>query len=210
MSGVVHPDNIVRDELEVPKEVNVDAKSKEPINDVKKIVVSVDVRPQFTNEMTFTCRGHLLEWVQNEASKLGFGVVIARSDDGTSRRKAFVMMRCERGGKYVPTNRKLKHDDTGSRMCACPFKLCVSCRVDGLWPFRVICRIHNHALETKLHGHRIMCQLNREEKDFISKLSIIKVVPRNILVDLKRKRLDSALVPFTFTRRKIKRQVHPI
>ncbi|XP_058747045.1 uncharacterized protein LOC131620037 [Vicia villosa] len=96
--GMVHPENIVRDELEAPKEV---------INDVKTISVVVDIRPQFTNEMTFACREYLLEW------------------------------------------------------------------------------------ETKLHGHLVVCQLNREEMDSISELSMIKVEPRNILADLKRKRPNS-------------------
>ncbi|XP_058750751.1 uncharacterized protein LOC131623746 [Vicia villosa] len=159
---MTHPDNIARDELEVLEEVKVDAKSKETINDVKMIVLAVDVQPQFTNEMTFTCYEHLLQLVRNEASKLGFGVVIARSDNGTSRRKAFVVMKCERGGKYVLKNQKLKHDDTESRKCVCPFKLRVSCRADGLWHFRIVCGLHNHALETKLHNHPIICQLNRE------------------------------------------------
>ncbi|XP_058726909.1 uncharacterized protein LOC131598310 [Vicia villosa] len=188
---MVDPDNIVRDALEVPEEVNVDAKSKESSNNLKTIVVAVDVRPQFINEMTFTCCEHLLQWIRNEASKLGFSIVIARSDNGTSRRQTFVVMGCERGGKYVPTNQKLKHDDTRSRKCACPFKLRVSCRVDSLWCFSIICGIHNHALKTKLHGHPIVCRLNREEKDSISELSIIKVAPRNILSDLKQKIPDS-------------------
>ncbi|XP_058761441.1 protein FAR1-RELATED SEQUENCE 5-like [Vicia villosa] len=90
--------------------------------------------------MTFTSRQYLLEWVRIEASKLGFGVVIAR--------------------------------------------------VDGLWRFRVVCGLHNHALETKLL-HPIVCRLNHEEKDSILELSIIKVAPRNILADLKRKRPES-------------------
>ncbi|XP_058742515.1 protein FAR1-RELATED SEQUENCE 6-like [Vicia villosa] len=141
--------------------------------------------------MTFTCPEHLLEWVQNEACKLGFGDVIARFDNGTSRRQAFVVMKCERGWKYVPTNRKLKHDGTGSRKCVCPFKLSVSCRVDGLWRFSVVCGLHNHALETKLHGQPIVCRLKREERDAISELSIIKVASRNILADFKRKKPDS-------------------
>ncbi|XP_058762910.1 uncharacterized protein LOC131636301 [Vicia villosa] len=141
--------------------------------------------------MTFTCREHLLERVRNEASKLGFGIVMTRSDNGTNRRQAFVVMKCERGENYIPTNRKLKHDYTGLRKCVCPFKLCISCRVDGLWRFSVVYGLHNHALETKLHGHPITCRLSREEKDSISELSIIKVAPRNILAKLKRKIPDS-------------------
>ncbi|XP_058757542.1 uncharacterized protein LOC131630786 [Vicia villosa] len=149
------------------------------------ITVAVDVRPQFTND-TFACREHLLDWVRNEASKLAFGIVILRSDNGSSRRKAFVVLNCERGGKYVRTNRVLKHDDTRSIKCACPFKLRVTRRIDGLRRFSVICRVHNHALETNLHGHPSACRLSHEEKDVISELSTIKVTSRNILADLKR------------------------
>ncbi|XP_058776948.1 uncharacterized protein LOC131651297 [Vicia villosa] len=129
---MVHPDNIFRDGVDVPEEVNGDAMLNEVNGDVKTIVVAIDVRQDFTNEMTFTSRQHLLEWNRIEASKLGFGIVIARSDNGTSRRQAFIVMTCERGGKYVPKIQKFKHDDTGSRKCLCPFKLRVSCRVDGL------------------------------------------------------------------------------
>ncbi|XP_058726292.1 uncharacterized protein LOC131597622 [Vicia villosa] len=152
---MVHPDNIVTDELVVTEEVKVDPKPKEPINDVKTKIVAVDVQPQFTNDMTFAFREHVLDWVRNEASKLGFGVVIARYDNGSSRRKAFVVLNCERGGQYARTNRVLKHDDTSSRKCVCPFKLRVTCRIDGLWCFRVICGLHNHELETNLHGIQV-------------------------------------------------------
>ncbi|XP_058782869.1 uncharacterized protein LOC131657496 [Vicia villosa] len=138
--------------------------------------------------MNFACREHVLDWVQNEASKLGFGIVIARSNNGTSRRKAFVMLNCKRGGKYVPTTRLLKHDDTGLRKRVCAFKLRVTRRIDDLWLFSVICGLHNHALESKLHGHPNACRLSREENDAISELSIIKVAPRNILADLKQKK----------------------
>ncbi|XP_058757511.1 uncharacterized protein LOC131630788 [Vicia villosa] len=81
---MVHPDNIVADELEVLEEVNVDNGPKEPVNNVKTITVAVD-----------------------------------------------------------------------------------------------------------LHGHPIACRLSREEKDVISELSTIKVSPRNILADLKRKNPES-------------------
>ncbi|XP_058783365.1 uncharacterized protein LOC131658045 [Vicia villosa] len=85
-----------------------------------------------------------------EASKLGFGVVIERSDNGTSRRQACVMMICEKGVKYVSRVRQLKHVDTGSKKCECLFKLRGSCRVDDTWRFNVVCGEHNHALDSKL------------------------------------------------------------
>src|SRR4051812_33414196 len=111
MLGMVHPDD-----LEVPEEVNVD---KEPVNDVKAMIVAVDVRQQIKNDMSFACREQLLDWVRSEASRLGFDIVILRSDNGSSRQKVFVVLNYERGGKYVPTNRVLKHEDTGSRKCGC-------------------------------------------------------------------------------------------
>ncbi|XP_058765545.1 uncharacterized protein LOC131639045 [Vicia villosa] len=180
------PSSIVSD-----RDLRYGAKPNEPVNDVKTITVAVDVRPQLTNDMTFVCHEHLLDWVRNEASKLGFGIVILRSNNGSSRRKAFVVLNCERGGKYVRTNRVLKYDDTGSRKCACLFKLHATRRIDGMWHFSVICGVHNHALDTNLHGHPSACRLSSEEKDVISKLWTIKVAPRNILANLKRKTPDS-------------------
>ena len=125
-----------------------------------------------------------------EASKLGFSFVIERSDNGTRRRQPFVVMTCERSGKHVQKLRKIKHDDTGSRKCECPFKLHGYCRVDGFWRYNVMSGMHNHALGTKLHGHPIVCRLKTVEKEFISEYSLIKVVERNILVGLKWNKLE--------------------
>ncbi|XP_058761756.1 uncharacterized protein LOC131635174 [Vicia villosa] len=80
------------------------------------------------------------------------------SNNESSRRKAFVVLSCERGGK-----------------------------IDGLLCISVICGIHNYALETNIHGHPSACRLSCEEKDVVSELSTIKVAPRNILADLKKK-----------------------
>ncbi|XP_058754728.1 uncharacterized protein LOC131627885 [Vicia villosa] len=182
---MVHPNNIVADDLEVSEEVNI---GKEPVNDVKTMTVVVDVRQQFTNDMSFASREHFLNWIQSAATKLGFGIVILRSNYGSSNWKAFVMLNCERGGKYVPTNRVLKHENMGSGKCGSPFRLRVTYMIDDLWHFSVICGLHNHALETKLHMHPIACRLSRKEKNVISNLSTIKVAQRNILADLKQKK----------------------
>ncbi|XP_058775948.1 uncharacterized protein LOC131650245 [Vicia villosa] len=145
-----------------------------------RTTLELDVRQQLKNDQIFSAPQHMLEWIRMVASKLGFGVVIGMFDTGTSRRKAFVTMRCERSGKYVLKIRKLKHDDTGSRKCECPFKLHGYCWVDDIWWFNVIYCIHNHMLYTKLQGHPIVCRLKPEEKEIISKMSIIKVMPRNM------------------------------
>src|SRR3954468_290877 len=189
MLGMVHLDNIVQDdEAVVPEVVNV---KNDLVIDDRAMINAVDVWQQFTNDRSFGSREHLIGWVRNEASKVGFGIVILRSDNGNSRRKAFVVLNCERGGSYAQSNRMLKHEDTGSRKCGCPIKLRATRRVDDLWRLTVICGIHNHALDFKLHGHPMACRLFRKEKNVISDLTIVKVAPRNILADLKRKKPDS-------------------
>src|SRR3954469_5414465 len=113
MLGMVYPDNIVQDDdVVVPEVVNV---NNDPVIDVKSMINAVDVRQQFTNDRSFSSREQLIDWVRNEASKLGFGIVILRSDNKNSRRKAFVILNFERGGSYVQSNRVLKHENTGSR-----------------------------------------------------------------------------------------------
>lgn len=73
----------------------------------------------------------MLQWVRREVRKLGFGIVIGRSENGSDRRQTFVKMICERGGTYQLKFRKLKQDDTGLRKCECPFKL-----LDTIWQMR--------------------------------------------------------------------------
>src|SRR4051812_10937734 len=51
--------------------------------------------------------------------------------------------------------------------------------------------MHNHALDVKLHGNPMACRLSHEERNVISDLTIVKVAPRNILANLKRKKPDS-------------------
>src|SRR3954464_5365824 len=118
---MVHPDNIVQDDgVLVPEIVN---DNNDLVIDVTPMINAVDVRQHFTIDRSFGDREQLLDWVRKEANKNGFAIVILRSDNGNIRRKAFVVFDCERGGSYVQSNRVLKHEDTGSRKCGCPFKL---------------------------------------------------------------------------------------
>ena len=143
---MVHPDMFLKVVVNDINNVNEDVKSEELKNDIKMIIVAVDVWQifKFINDQIFSARQHMLEWVQIEASKLRFGVVIRSSHNDTSRRQAFVTMTCERSGKYFSKIRNLKHEDARSRKCECPFKLYGYCRVDDLWRFNVICGLHNH------------------------------------------------------------------
>ncbi|XP_050908713.1 uncharacterized protein LOC127122416 [Lathyrus oleraceus] len=78
------------------------------------VVKVVDVGNKFKNGQEFEFRDQMLQWIHMEASKLEFGVVIGRSDNGSNRRCAFVTMTCERSEKYITSLRIFKRDDIGS------------------------------------------------------------------------------------------------
>lgn len=101
----------------------------------------------------------MLQWVCMKAKKMGFGVVIGKSDNDSDIRQTFVIMRCEISGMYQPLIRTLKQDDTESRKCECLFKLREHRTADETWKFNVISGIHNHALNDKLVGHPFVCRL---------------------------------------------------
>src|SRR3954468_21210530 len=112
---MVHPDNIMQDDGVLNSEiVNV---NKDRVIDAIPMINGVDVWQHFKNDRSFGSREQLIDWVRKEANKHGFGIVILRSDNENSRRKAFVVLNCERGGSYAQSNRVLKHEDTGSRKC---------------------------------------------------------------------------------------------
>ncbi|XP_017406409.1 uncharacterized protein LOC108319697 [Vigna angularis] len=90
------------------------------------------------------------------AYDLGFVVVIVRFDIaiGVQGRKTFVILGCERGGKY----RKYKADAVASvydtRKYECPFRLKGKPCSDGAgWVLKVMCGHHNHELAETLVGH---------------------------------------------------------
>ncbi|XP_050878109.1 uncharacterized protein LOC127081920 [Lathyrus oleraceus] len=104
--------------------LNVFPKQVVSLNVQDVIVKVVDVGNQFKSEQEFESRDQMFQWIRMEASKLGFSVVIRRSDNGSDRICAFVTMMCERRGKYKPHLRNFKRYDTNLRKCKCPFKMC--------------------------------------------------------------------------------------
>ena len=50
--------------------------------------------------------------------------------------------------------------------------------------------VHNHAMKLDLEGYMIVCRLKEDDKKIVCDLTKSKVHPRNILLDLKRKRQD--------------------
>lgn len=123
-----------------------------------------------------------------EADKLWFGIVIEKSDNGLDRRPTFMILRCNRSGKYITSLHKLKRDDTGSRKCECLFKLCGYLLANNKWRFNVIFDTHNHDKCDKLVYRPIACHLRPEEKEIVSNMTLSMAQPQNILVTLKRKR----------------------
>ena len=179
---MVHPDNISK-ELVSTNDVSPNVQAV--------VVKSVDVGGDFNNKQEFDDRDSMLTWIRRNATRLGFGVVIGRSDNGSERRNAFVTLLCERSGKYQTPLRNFKRDDTGSRKCECPFKIRGYMLSTKKWRFSVICGLHNHELCLKLAGHPIVCRLKPEEKTCISEMTLNLVQPKNILATLKRKEPDN-------------------
>ncbi|XP_017438319.1 protein FAR1-RELATED SEQUENCE 5-like [Vigna angularis] len=151
-------------------------------------VVERDLTNKFTTNEIFRSREQLIEWVRGIAYNLGFVVVIVRSDiaTGVRGRKTFVILECERGGKY----QKYKPDAVGSvygtRKCGCSFRLKVKPSPDGdKWVLKVMCGHHNHELAEILVGHPYAGRLNISEQSLLVDMTKSKVTPANILLTLK-------------------------
>ena len=73
----------------------------------------------------FASRDEVLQWAQSLAHDIGFVVVIMRSNTNTGvlGRALFLLIACERSGKYRSKKHNLVRTCTGSRKCGCPFKL---------------------------------------------------------------------------------------
>ncbi|XP_050920384.1 uncharacterized protein LOC127138021 [Lathyrus oleraceus] len=83
--------------------VNPDVLPQQVVSpNVQGVVLKVvDVGNQFKNEQKFKCHDQMLQRIHMKTSKLGFGVVIGSSENGSDRRRAFVTMTCERSGAEI-------------------------------------------------------------------------------------------------------------
>lgn len=63
-------------------------------------IVYVDVVKEFNIENKVALHGHMFKCVCVKVTKLGFGIIIERSDFGSNRRMIFSTMRCETSGQY--------------------------------------------------------------------------------------------------------------
>lgn len=83
------PKDTMRMDIKADKVKNY-VKPDEVKDDVKlgarPIVIELEVREPFANKYEFIVHKHKLQWVHMEAGKLGFSIVIERSNNSSNRR----------------------------------------------------------------------------------------------------------------------------
>jgi len=130
----------------------------------------------------------LIKWVRGIAFHLGFVVVTIRFDKATCqpRRKTYVLLGCERGGKYRKYKSDVQPSVSGTRKCDCPFKVKGKpiSNGDG-WMLKVMCGYHNHDMSHTLVGHPFVGRLKSSEQSLLVDMSKNQVKPTNILLTLK-------------------------
>ncbi|XP_006575960.1 uncharacterized protein [Glycine max] len=97
-----------------------------------------------------------------------------RSDTYTGSRgkTSFVLIGCERSGKYKGRKKEFIRRDTGTRKCGSPFKIRGKPMHGGEgWAVKLICGIHNHELAKTLVGHPYVGRLTDDEKNIIADMT---------------------------------------
>ncbi|XP_068486516.1 protein FAR-RED IMPAIRED RESPONSE 1-like [Phaseolus vulgaris] len=142
----------------------------------------------FTTYEVFCTRDELLKWVRKIVFHFGFVIVILRSDTsiGQRGRKTFVLLGCERGGKYIRYKKDLQVTESGIRKCGCPFRLRGYPVKSGEgWILKLICGSHNHELTNTLVDHPYVGRFTCNEKLMLMDMTKSSVKPRNILLTMK-------------------------
>ncbi|KAK2435389.1 protein FAR1-RELATED SEQUENCE [Trifolium repens] len=116
-------------------------------------VVEIDTSSSFATDKAFATRDELIEWARKVALELKFSIVIEKSDYGGNKRRQKLVLGCERGGVYKPSKKKSKFEETGTRKCGCPFRLCGYFHSTNDWHLRVVNEKHNHEFDKVLEGH---------------------------------------------------------
>ncbi|KAH1243074.1 hypothetical protein GmHk_07G020237 [Glycine max] len=148
----------------------------------------VDCSDVFNTSQVFATREDVLKWARTVAHENGFVVVIMRSDTYTDSRgrTSFVLIGCERSGKYKCRKKEFVRRDTDTRKCGCPFKILGKPVHEGEgWTMKLICGIHNHELVKTLVGHPYAGRLTDDEKNIIADMTKSNMKPRNIMLTLK-------------------------
>ncbi|PNX71048.1 hypothetical protein L195_g058004, partial [Trifolium pratense] len=83
--------------------------------------IEIDTASHFATDRQESDRDELIKWARSVSERLRFAIIVRRSNSG-EKRKAQLVLECERSGKYVPAKKKLKSDSSGTRKCECPFR----------------------------------------------------------------------------------------
>ena len=114
--------------------------------------------------------------------------MILRLDTSTGQRgrNTFVLLGCERGGKYRRYKKDLKVTESGTRKCGCPFRLRgYPVKSAEGWILKLICGSHNHELENTLVGHPYAGRFTYSEKSMLMDMTDNVVKSKNILLTMK-------------------------
>jgi len=77
----------------------------------------------------------------------------------------------------------------GSRKCGCLFMVSgYLSRQTNEWGLNILNGVHNHAMEPALEGHILVGRLKEDDEKIVRDLTKSKMLPRNILINLKNKR----------------------
>ncbi|AES62388.1 FAR1 DNA-binding domain protein [Medicago truncatula] len=150
------------------------------------VAVCINQREHFTTKHKFATRNDLLKWVGEKARKLGFSIVIGKSDNSGNGRSAFVTLICERGGSYTEYKRKSRRQIVGSVKRECPFRLRGYLLAGGEWSLKVGDGKHNHDMTDVLKGHKTVGHLNPNERVHLEEMVDSNVPPRQMFTNLKK------------------------
>jgi hypothetical protein len=130
-----------------------DKSNGESTNKSMVVELAFDFRLQFTINRKFTTRKEMQQWICGEARKLGFVVVVAKSDNGGNNRKTLVVMCYQRMWQSYGLLQQ-ETEVTTTLKCKCSFRLksyLLSC---GQWSVNVIDETHNHKKAKRFEGHK--------------------------------------------------------
>ncbi|KAH1265156.1 hypothetical protein GmHk_01G000914 [Glycine max] len=86
---------------------------------------NIDCSDAFNTSQVFATCDDVLHWAHSIAYDIGFVVMIMRSNTSTRNRGkiSYVLISCEKSGKYRAYRQDLVRIVTDSRKYGCPFKL---------------------------------------------------------------------------------------
>ena len=110
------------------------------------VKLSTDIK--LFNVQIFKSREEMCNWCQEAGKRIGFVVVIKKSDLDSNVRKPRIMFGCERSGTYRSRSIKekgLKTKASGTKKYGCPFTLRERILdIANDWMLIIIYGVHNH------------------------------------------------------------------